>query len=88
MLTSPARSSISISINIGKVIMIYQVFLYKMQTDMSRGSLAEGNHGRKGMRAAAEGRPPSIFKPFLPWSSSPSHLAFLFALYTEIHGTS
>ena len=56
----------------------------KCQTEMSRGPLAEEDHGRKeivGGGQPSAGRPPTI--SLLPWSSSAFPLAFLFAIHTE-----
>ena len=52
-----------------------------MQTEMSRGPLAEDKHSRKETvgGVAAFGRPPPFF--FLPWSSSAFPLAFLSAFH-------
>ena len=67
--------------------MIYHESPYEMQTEMSRGPLAEDEHSRKeiagGLAGLRPASPPAI--PFLPWSSSAFPLAFLFAFHTEIH---
>ena len=52
-----------------------------MQTEMSRGPLAEDEHSRKGMVGGGLRPPPRIL--FLPWSSSAFPLAFLSAF---VHG--
>ena len=49
-----------------------------MQTEMSRGPLAEDEHSRKGKVGGGLRPFPTI--PFLPWSSSAVPLAFLSAI--------
>ena len=58
-----------------------------MQTEMSKGPLAEDEHSRKGMMGGGwpkAGRPPII--PCLPWSSTAFPLAFLFACVRRFVG--
>ena len=53
----------------------------QMQTEMSRGPLAEDEHSRKEIVEGGLWQPPTIF--FLPWSASAFPIAFLFAF---VHG--
>ena len=71
------RKDITKYISIERAIMIYHGSPYEMQTEMSRGPLAEDEHCRK---KEQWGRPAALTVPFfLPWSSSAFPLAFLSA---------
>ena len=68
------------TISIRKATMIYHGSPHEVQTEMSRGPLAEDEHSRK--EIAGAGRPSASRHPlsfFLPWSSSAFPLAILFA---------